>query len=232
MISCKKINIDEQLYQQLRGLANPCQYKNDNLLTIKRPLSPRSTNEKNLLKTLSKQMWMGTCPKLFPFLYLNYVCGNDLFLVFKKDDGVLTKSSDTAWWVNVLFQIAKSVAHLESMSINHNNLHPENIRFQNFSTNPNHVAISIVNFENIGGDFYFGKDLNFFLYTLIFGPIGVPEELGNKLKPLILYKREATVYGESEFQYGMRRTRIEINNNKLSGDNLAKLLHVWFPGVV
>ena len=70
------------------------------------------------------------------------------------------------------------------------------------------------------------------MYTLIFGPIGVPEELSNKLKTLILYKREEPVYGESEFQYGMRRTRIEINNNKLSGDNLAKLLHVWFPGIV
>lgn len=232
MIDCTKINIDNELHYQLNNMVDPYRYisqMTQKMHIVERNVSQISSSEKTLLRELSKQMLTGYAPKLFPFLYTSFVRDNTLKMVFKPTEGSLTKHSNIAWWVNVLFQIAKAVEHLEKMSVNHNNLNPDNVEFQLYSENPNHVAVLLTNFNHIGGQFYVGKDLNFFLYTLIFGPIGLPQELTEKLKGLIIYKRLQQYPNENNFQFGIRQTIIDINNEKTSGRNLSTLLRVWYP---
>ena len=232
MIDCTRINIDRDLHYQLNNIADPCRHisqMTQGMHIVERSVSQVSSFEKILLRELSKQMLTGYAPKLFPFLYASFVCDNTLKMVFKPTEGSLTKHSNVAWWVNVLFQIAKAVEHLEGMSINHNGLDPDNVKFQLYSENPNHVAVVLTNFDRIGGQFYVGKDLNFFLYTLIYGPIGLPQELTEKLKGLIIYKRLQQYPNENNFQFGIRQTTIDIHNEKTSGRNLSTLLRVWYP---
>ncbi len=277
MIDCNRFWINHDLYYRLDDLANPCggkwhgkvepigkgtvgnTYKAP--ITLKgipklreyyiikvQPVNERSTREKHIMQMISTDLLTGSAPLLFPFLYLNYVCENDLFLVMQPaETSLLTAISQqkhsVEWWAEVLYQLAKAVYYLEEKMINHDDLTFENIMFQYQSKDYKELALMLIDFGSaVQGKkghsglppFTRGRDLNYFLYILIYD--GVPKEyfpkkLAVQIHPFLVWESIPPLHNEPPYLYGLRQANINHHNWKTSGKYFSRWLAKEYPFV-
>lgn len=116
-------------------------------------------------------------------------------------------------FLRILFQIAEAIRILESYNMNHNDLFDENIMI-----NPETMDVAIIDFGSVNYEnFVYGRDLNYYLYILIHETLPV-EDWVEELETLVLRKPGLIkTEQETDFQYGIRQTNIELPNKKTSG---------------
>ena len=197
-----------------------------------------SNLEKKVMRMISDDMLIGAAPLLFPFLYLDYVCENTLHLVMQPAEvslgAVISSRMSMEWWIEVLYQLSRAVEYLERKKINHNDLTFENIMFQNVSRNPNDIALMLIDFGSavqgyprssrrgfIAPNFVLGRDMNYFLYILIFNRI-IPDKLSRELYPLLAWEEVRPIPGEDPYILGLRRANLSHDNWNTSGEYLSK----------
>lgn len=272
MVDCNKIWINRELHYKLQDNVNPCDntlfgplqligrgkygkvykasinVKVPNLLEkyiVKiQPVSPVGVRETHVLQTISTDLLTGVAPLLFPFLYTNFTCKNEMYTIMQPANvslnTVLKKYAPSLeWWVNFLYQLSKAVYYLEDRQMNHNDLTFENVMFQYISRNYKDFAIMIIDFGStvVGHTSYgtlppfvLGRDLNYFLYTLIYGGL-LPETLAEQLLPLLAWENLQPFRNEDQYIYGLRRANLNYHNWKTSGKNVSRWLAERFPTV-
>ncbi|KKM17862.1 hypothetical protein LCGC14_1671500 [marine sediment metagenome] len=279
MVDCSRVWINHELYYHLAGMADPCHtarwigsmepagegtvgkiYKASltlenipklrNYYIIKtQKVSERSNREKRIMKMISDDLLAERAPLLFPFLYLDYVCENTLYLVVQPAEislgDVIAQNVQMSieWWAETLYQLAKAVYYLEEKQINHNDLTFDNIMFQNQSEDYEDIALMIIDFgsavhghqpHNGLPPFVLGRDLNYFLYMLIYNgvPKGYfPEKLSNELFPLLMWENIKAYHNEDPYVYNLRRANILHHNWRTSGKHLSRWLAKYYPFV-
>lgn len=208
------------------------------------PLTENASRERNIMRLISDHMLAEKAPLLFPFLYLDYVCENTSYLLIplaEKSLATVVKEhkADVKWWVELLYQLSKAIYYLEEQTINHNDLTLENIMFQYITPDFKEFVITVIDFgsavkghksHNNLPPFVLGRDLNYFLYNLIVYNV-IPGELGEKLKPFILWENYPKMSGEDQFIYGLRCTNLIHHNWRTSGKNLSRWLATQYPFV-
>jgi ADP-ribosylglycohydrolase len=252
-MDCKDILINKELYTQLFFKnPNPCNTKtwitnitpsniqqnikiitlnfDNNNYSLKTDDLTILSKEQNILSILREKMFNGDCPLVFPFAYSIYPCDNDLNIIFQNStrtlESVMNIKHSINWWYTVLYQITKGLTYLEKLGIKHNNLNTKNIVFQKYSTEPDNIAIMIINFEKALLNFYPTDYKQTDLYTLIY-------ELYNKyyqqIPPKILelfnipsskLLSRQIVYNDTNVSYYCSIER----QNKLIGLSLGSLL--------
>jgi ADP-ribosyl-[dinitrogen reductase] hydrolase len=223
----------------------PVKNKLDWYIVKKQPLTPQSIREKQILKKISSDMLANKAPILFSFLYNDNVCENNIFFTLQPAEKDLAavisqaeKPFDEDWWAAFLYQLSKAVYYLEENQINHNDLNFENIMFQQSPTveDPMNFIIMIIDFGSAGEGhlglgkippFTLGRDLNYFLYTLLFK--GVPEDFfpktfADKLYPFIGWNNLKQFPNENNFNFGLRKANLIVHNWKSSGKNISRWL--------
>lgn len=273
-MNCNTLLINEQLDSFLKNLTNPCDmyswishfekiqggsvgvtfkvYLKNNIpfnreyyILKKQQISTSTTIEKNILKIISEDMKRQNAPLLFPYLYIDYVCNNDIYMLMQPalislEKILRYKVQNINWWVTFLYQISKAIYYLEEKNINHNDLTYENIMFQNLTDNYNDMVIMIIDFgsaviNNVKGFTHFtiGRDLNYFLYMLIYDgvPKGYfPKDLADKLHPFLVWN-DIPYKGEIPYDYGLKRVNISQHNPNTSGKFISRFLSLNFPFV-
>lgn len=203
--SCNKYKINFDLWNYFEDLANPCNLKlSGTKINIDAdipdlqpfyihtvyPLTDNVIKGKHILKMLSDQMQSGVAPLIFPFIYGSFVCNNSLHLILQPyylSLSLIKPIYPVSWWVEVIYQIAKGVEYLESQGINHNNLEPINITFQNYSFDPDQIIMMITEFSKSSTlNFAPGKDMLQLLNSLIQKNLLQPE-LINELRKVKIY---------------------------------------------
>lgn len=220
----------------------------DNFYILKEQAITKAANiEKQVLKLLSTDMLIGNSPILFPYLYLDYVCNNSLYFVQQPAQitllEALQQKRSVEWWAAVIYQLAQAIYTLEEHQINHNDLTLENIMFQNLSDNHDDIALMVIDFgtvvignktHNNYPKFTIGRDLNYFLYMLIYDGVNkgyFPKKLADELHPFLIWKNIPKQNGETEYLYGLRRTNIDRNNWMSSGKHIARWTAKFYPHV-
>jgi len=209
------------------------------------PLSKRSECELRILEELQEYTdW-------FPFLYCRYIIDSTQYFLLHPGmytlGTVLATSNlkfDFYWWVTLLHQISSAVEILESLEINHNDITFENIMFKTISSDYQRFKIMLIDFgscvkghkaDNGLPAFNLGRDLNYFLFILIFNgtPAGYfPQELGERLRPFLKLKP-----GKCDCKGGctnlkcIQRANISEHNWRTSGKHVREWLEKMYPSV-
>lgn len=185
--SCKKFSINRKLWDYFEDLADPCKAyaKSGDKIEInvkvpelrefyihkKYPLTEEHIRGKEVWKMLSTEMYVGLCPLLFPFIYGSFVCDNTLHFILQPYSlslDMVTPVYPQKWWAEVLYQVAKGVEYLELRGINHNNLIPSNVAFQEYNMDTDRLAVMITDLSKSStANFTPGKDMLQLLNALI-----------------------------------------------------------------
>ena len=211
------------------------------------PVSSRATREKKIMHMISNDLLEEKAPLLFPFLYIDYVCENSLHFVMQPAEislaEVIEDNKSVEWWAETLYQLAKAVYYLEENQINHNDLTTENIMFQSISDNYKDLALMLIDFGSaVQGhkphdglpSFTLGRDLNYFLYMLIYNGLKdgyFPEQLGTQLYPMIMWNKLQPQHNEDPYMFGLRKVNITSHNWRTSGKNISRFLAEHYPFV-
>lgn len=209
------------------------------------PVNERSTAEKHIMQKISDDLFIGKAPLLFPFLYLTYVCENTLSMVMQPADislaAVISQHHNIEWWVEVLYQLSKAVYYLEEQLINHNDLTFENVMFQHLGKDYKEIVLMLIDFGSAvigkgysGLSFILGRDLNYFLYILIYNgvPNGYfPKALADQIHPFLLWEEIPPLHGEHPYLHGLRKTSIKHQNWRTSGKYFSRWLATMYPFV-
>nr|QBK87631.1 MAG: ADP-ribosylglycohydrolase [Marseillevirus LCMAC201] len=214
-------------------------------------ISERSNREKEVMRLISDDLLLEKAPLLFPFLYLDYVCENTVYLVMQPAeislaDAIAQKvytDMSIRWWAETLYQLAKAVYYLEEKQINHNDLTFNNIMFQNLSKDYKELALMVIDFGSVvhgnhphSGlpSFTLGRDLNYFLYILF--NTGVkkgffPKTLADELFPFLKWEDIKRFPNEDNYKYDLRRANIFHHNWNTSGKHISRWLAKYYPFV-
>lgn len=203
-MDCKWVNINMKLYNYLQLLANPCIIKDESLVYLRKEtngtlyksdilvpnisnlnnpynikkmdINDNSITEKQILNEISRDILSTIAPKLFPFIYQNYTCMNEIYLILQPSQMTINNVINIIggdkimiqWWIEILYQVSKAVEYLESKQINHNNLTLDTITLQYNTTDYNNVAIMLIDFgKATKNNFKIGKDmLDIFLHLI------------------------------------------------------------------
>lgn len=238
----EKGSVGETFKLKVTGIPNLRDYYVVKTLAV----NSQSNREKEILQLISQDMIKGNAPLLFPFLYTSYVCGNTLHLVMQPAEVSLSKvitGKSIEWWATTLYQLSKAIYYLEEKQINHNDLTFDNIMFQNFSDDYLELALMLIDFGTASQGYYhharyppfiIGRDLNYFLYILIFrGAVQgyFPIKLAEELRPFLRWENIPPLYNENKFDYGLRRTNIAQPNWNTSGKHISRWLAKFYPFV-
>ncbi len=202
-------------------------------------INSSSQNEADILQLLSREMLENNAPLLFPFLYKRWVCENKLYLLMQPSDyttidNLPTDSTDpkgVEWWTEYLYQLSRAVYFLENHKINHNDINLNNILLQIVKPE---LAIMLIDYGSAVKDnkihsglppFTLGRDLNYFLYEMIYSGIPngyFPPEL-KKMESFIAYQPVKTVETDT-FLHGLNMANLTKPNPKTSGKYISRWL--------
>lgn len=266
MVDCSRFMINRELHARLSARHDLCDTNKwmttignmkaritidiPNLLdfyTIKKsPVNAIANGEKKILKHISNDLLLLKAPMVFPFLYADFVCENTLTMIMHPYDITLERAVEKnkysiEWWVQTLYQLCKAVYYLEEQNINHNNISLQTVAFQNVSKDYNDIAIMLTDFSSsIMGKAIIGRDLNYFIYTLIHNSVNAvngvkdgyfPEQLAHKLEPFLLLENMPKHHNEDQYSYGLRRATITHNNVATSGKSMSRWFVEHYPFV-
>lgn len=200
------------------------------------PISTSSNNEADILELLSREMLENNAPLLFPFLYKRWVCENKLYLLMQPAEFTLVDNlpSNLEGWVEFLYQLARAVYFLENHKINHNDINLNNIMLQTLYPV---LSIMLIDYGSAVKDtkvhsnlpsFTLGRDLNYFLYEMIYSgiPNGYFPEALKKMENFITFTPPIIkpAPNEDPYLYGLKLVNITKPNPKTSGKNISRWL--------